>query len=35
MRQLAQENGVTPRELDMALFAKHREEQNYKNPYKK
>jgi thermostable 8-oxoguanine DNA glycosylase len=37
MRTLAQENNITPRELDMALFAMHRknsEKQNYKNLYK-
>lgn len=36
MRESAKENGVTPRELDMALFAIHRESlegQNHKNLY--
>jgi len=36
MRNMAQENAVTPRELDMALFAMHREAldgQDYKNLY--
>lgn len=36
MRKLAKENEVTPRELDMALFAIHREsleKQNHKNLY--
>lgn len=38
MREWAKENGVTPRELDMALFAIHRENlegQDYRNLYKK
>lgn len=37
MREWAKENNVTPRELDMALFATHREEldrQDYRNLYK-
>lgn len=36
MRNLAKENNITPRELDMALFAIHRESlemQNHKNLY--
>ena len=36
MRTLAKENNVTPRELDMALFAMHKEsleKQNHKNLY--
>ncbi len=38
MREWAKENGVTPRELDMALFSIHRESlegQDYKNLYRK
>ena len=37
MRKLAQENSITPRELDMVLFAIHRETleaQDYRNLYK-
>jgi len=37
MRELAVENDVTPRELDMALFAMHKEKldkQNFSNLYK-
>jgi hypothetical protein len=37
MRSLAKENKITPRALDMALFAMHREnleEDNYRNLYK-
>ena len=36
MRKWATENGITPRELDMALFAMHREgleKEDYKNLY--
>ncbi len=36
MRELAQENGVTPRELDMTLFAMHKKQQereDYRNLY--
>lgn len=38
VRNLAKENKVTPREIDMALFAMHREDlnkQDYKNLYNK
>ncbi|MCR4334462.1 MAG: hypothetical protein NUV47_01905 [Patescibacteria group bacterium] len=35
MREWAKENNVTPRELDMALYAKHKETQGYRNLYKK
>lgn len=36
MREISKENNITPRELDMALFAMHRElleNNNYKNLY--
>lgn len=38
IRELAHDNNVTPREIDMALFALHREgleKKDYKNLYKK
>ncbi len=38
MRKIAKENNVTPREVDMVLFAMHREKldnENYKSLYKK
>ena len=38
MRELAQENNLTPRQVDQVLFAMHREmldEDNYKNLYNK